>query len=147
MKIPHWLLGLVMIGAVLGGVTIPAQAESKVAQCRRFDQAMMRFGDSLVATNQSERKDPVVHADRLLAVFKTQLKQLEGQKFADAKIRAFQRQAISLNIAAHNDLTHMTNAYEKGDRATFDTYRTRYQQAPPRVGELERQFLKYCGRR
>jgi hypothetical protein len=139
------IVGLAIISSVIGLAATPAKAESKAAQCKRFDQAMIAFTKPLVNTSV-ERSNPVENADRLLKLSSSGLKQLQSHQFSDPKVRGFQQTALNIYVKLHNDLASLADAAEKGDRTTANqSYQGLFTAIQPET-QLKQDYRAYCGR-
>jgi hypothetical protein len=144
-KILKSIVGLAIISTTIGLAATPAKAESKTAQCKRFDQAMNTFAAPISRIGKS-RSNGTAHADQALQVLSTQLKQLQSRQFSDPKIRGFQQSALNIYVEAYNNLASVTDAAERGDRATaISSYQQLLTNAEPEA-RLQKQFVAYCGR-
>jgi hypothetical protein len=145
-KILKSIVGLAIITSSIGLAATPAKAESKAAQCKRFDQTMNAFAKPITSIAKNRSNNPQADADRMISVIGTGLKKLQGSKFSDPKIRGFQQTALNIYVDLHNNLANVADAAERGDRATTITA---YQQLVAGVepeARLQKQFVAYCGR-
>jgi hypothetical protein len=145
MKIYHYCIGLTIISATIGFNGLPAMAESKVSQCKRFDQTMSQFSNQMEAVAKSDKSDPIVYADRVLVTLKRGIEQLKSRKFSDAKIQSFQVEAVNTFVAGYNDLASMANATETNNPKAVQLGYERLKKIAPRTSSLQRQFDRYCG--
>jgi hypothetical protein len=82
----------------------------------------------------------------MLSVLSTQLKQLQSRQFNDPKIRGFQQSALNIYVDLYNNLASVTDAAERGDRATtISSYHKLLAGSQPEA-QLQKQFVAYCGR-
>ncbi len=140
------IVGLVIIGATIGLAATPAKAESKTAQCKRFDQAMNTFAKPITHIGKNRSNNAMTDIDQILRVLSPQLKQLQSRQFSDPKIRGFQQSALNIYVDAYNDLANIADAAEKGDRATaVNAYQQLVTSIQPEA-QLQKQFVAYCGR-
>jgi 16S rRNA C1402 N4-methylase RsmH len=140
------IVGLAIIASSIGLAATPAKAESKTAQCKRFDQAMNTFAKPITSISKNRSNNPMADADQMLSVLSTQLKQLQSRQFSDPKIRGFQQSALNIYVDAYNNLANLTDAAERGDQATtINSYQQLLTSIQPEA-RLQKQFVAYCGR-
>jgi hypothetical protein len=145
-KILKSIVGLAIISSSLAFAATPAQAESKAAQCQRFNQTMNAFAKPISAAYKQRGSNDQANADRLLSVLSTQLKQLQNRQFSDPKIRGFQQSALNIYVGLHNNLADVVDAADRGDRAAaISAYQQLLTGVEPEV-RLQKQFVAYCGR-
>jgi hypothetical protein len=145
-KIRNGLMGLVVMGAAVGLAATPAQAESKVAQCKRFDQAMNSFSQPITSLRANPSSNPKADGDRLLKIMSTELKKLLRHQFSDPKIRGFQQSALNIYVKLHDDFADLADAAERGDQATAkQSYQQLFTAIKPSE-TLYKQFTAYCGK-
>jgi hypothetical protein len=147
-KVLKSIVGLCLISASIGFIASPAQAkaESKVAQCKRFDRAMNTFSQPIVALQSSRTSNPKADGDRLLTVLSTELKKLQRHQFSDPKIRGFQQSALNIYVKLHDDFADLADAAERGDQATAkQSYQQLFTAIKPSE-TLYKQFTAYCGK-
>lgn len=149
MKIRYSLLSLAVVAIALTSQTATANAqpvtESKYSECQRFEAAMVRFNDRFTA-KENDRNTQREMLENLLVVLKTEIKQLEIQKFSDAKIQAFHQQALDSIIAVHNNMTEYLHATDRGDRPTAETAYGNMQLMPYQISDVAKQFESYCNK-
>jgi hypothetical protein len=140
------IVGLAMITSTIGLAATPAQAESKAAQCKRFNQAMTTFAKPITNIARNRSDNPQADADQMLGVLGTGLKQLQSRQFSDPKIRGFQQTALNMYVDLYNNLANLTDAAERGDRATtISAYQQLLTVVEPEA-RLQKQYVAYCGR-
>jgi hypothetical protein len=140
------IVGLAIISSAIGLAASPAQAESKVAQCKRFDQAMNTFSKPIAALRANRSNNPKADGDRLLKIMSTELKKLQRHQFSDPKIRGFQQSALNIYVKLHDDFADLADAAEKGDQATAkQAYQQLFTAIKPST-TLYNQFTSYCGK-
>jgi hypothetical protein len=140
------IVGLAIISSAIGLAATPAQAESKTSQCKRFDQAMVKFSQPITSIAKNRSNNAMADADKMLAATAAGLKQLQSRQFSDPKIRGFQQSALNIYVDLHNNLARLADAAEKGDQATtINAYKQLLTGIEPEV-RLQKQFVAYCGR-
>jgi hypothetical protein len=144
LKINHCFLGLAVVGITVSLSATPVRAESKLSQCKRFNQTMALFTNQMDVVFKNKSGDPVDRVDRALAASEQGLKQIQARKFTDRQIQSFQTQAANLYIDMHNNLVNLVNAAERQDRPTAEQFLQKLRSITPREKQLYQQFAKYC---
>jgi hypothetical protein len=145
-KVIKSIVGLCLISASIGLAASPAKAESKAAQCKRFDQAMTVFGNQFLSVKRGPNRDYSEHVDRLLSTSERALKQFQAQKFSDPTMRGFQQTTLNVFVTVHNDTITVVEAVERRDRnATDRAYKQVLADLQP-LQPLGKKYEAYCGR-
>jgi hypothetical protein len=139
------IVGLVIVGATIGLAAAPAKAESKIAQCKRFDQAMTVFNQQFSSKQETIGQSRTAKLDLLLNNSEKALKQLQSRQFSDPKIRSFQQSALNVFVQFHNDMADATNAIDRQNRPAAETAFKRMLLAENRLKQLDQRFHGYCG--
>ncbi len=145
-KILKSIVGLAIITSAIGLTATPAQAESKAAQCKRFDQAGRVFGQRLYSLRRDPNQNYTANIDRLISNSETGLKQFQAQKFSDPKIRGFQQSTLNIMVQFHNDMITTAESVERRDRAAFTGNYKQMMSALQPLKQLSKQYEAYCGR-
>jgi hypothetical protein len=145
-KILKSIVGLAIITSTIGLAATPAQAESKAAQCKRFDQTMITFTQQLDSAKFDRSQNPSAFFKRWLSTSEKGLKQLQSKQFSNPKIRGFQQTALNIFVDVHNNVIGGAEAFDKRDRAAFENSYQQVSAASKPVIKLRRQFDAYCGR-
>jgi hypothetical protein len=151
MKLRHCLLFFSVSSSLILATSMPARAESKLSQCKRFGQTIEAYADQLVpqilqTVDATSAKTYVAALDKALATSQKGLKKMEGRRFADRQLTSFHTQSINLYTDLHNSFVGMANAVESRDR---DAYRTAAQKLKPillRERQLLKQFSQHCSK-
>ncbi|MBE9028637.1 hypothetical protein IQ266_02550 [filamentous cyanobacterium LEGE 11480] len=142
-KIYQATIGLLLIGSSLSLTTLPAQAESRAAQCQRFDHAMNTFARQL-ATAKKGNRNPISNLNRWLNISEKSLKQLQNKQFSDPQVQAFQQKALDIYVNVHNSMIGIANSVEARDRqAAMLAYGKLFKSIQPEK-QLKRQLSNYC---
>jgi hypothetical protein len=144
-KILKSIVGLAIITSTIGLAATPAKAESKAAQCKRFDQAMTIFGQQLDSIRYDENQSSTANYDRLLSTSKKELKQLQRKQFSDSKIRGFQQRALNTFVNVHNNISNAADAADRNDRAGYERIYAQLKPTIQPIRQLRKEFDKYCG--
>jgi hypothetical protein len=149
LKINHCLLGLTLVGGIISLTAAPVRAESKVSQCKRFDQTMNSFSQQLAPAlklkKTRDREQALSSLDHLLKVSGKGLTQIQARKFTDPKLQSMQDQALGIYTDFHNSFVQITNAVDQNDRALADKGLKMMEPLAPREQKLRGQFRQYCG--
>jgi hypothetical protein len=145
-KILNGLVGLLIISSSIGLAATPAHAESKAAQCQRFNQASRSFGKQLSSIQRDPNQNYSANVDRLLSSSETGLKQFQAQQFSDPKIRGFQQSTLNIMVQFHNDMITTAEAVERNDHAAFARDYKQMMSALQPLKQLSKQYESYCGR-
>jgi spore coat protein CotF len=140
-KILKSIVGLAIITSTIGLAATPAQAESKAAQCKRFDKAMVALTNPHSLINNPSNN--AVSVDQFLGVMSTGLKKLQRSQFSDPKIRGFQQSALNIYADLHDNLISMMEAK---DQATAVSASQQLSSTIEPEAKLKQQFVAYCGR-
>ncbi len=145
-KVLKSIAGLVIIISAIGLTATSAKAESKAAQCKRFDQAGRVFGQRLSSVRRDPNKNYSANIDRWISSSETGLKQFQAQKFSDPKIRGFQQSTLNIMVQFHNDMITTAESIERRDRAAFTGNYKQMMSALQPLKQLNQQYEAYCGR-
>jgi hypothetical protein len=143
-KILKSIVGLAIIGSSLAFAATPAKAESKVAQCRRFGQAVATFGNQLPDVKRDQ--DYSSQMSQWLSASEAGLKQLQSQKFTDPKIRSFQQSTLNVFVQTHNDMISLVESAERRDRSGYMVAAKQIDQDLKAFKPLGKSINAYCGR-
>jgi hypothetical protein len=151
MNMRNCLLSLVVVGTAVGLTALPASAESKLSQCKRFSQTMDTFGKQiwppLKQTMASKTPETYINSlDKTLAASQKGLKQIEGRRFSDRQLQSLQVQTINLYTDVHNSLVGVANAFDNRDRAGIMAAVKPLNSLAERETKLVQQFRKYCSK-
>jgi hypothetical protein len=151
MNMRNCLLSLVVVGTAVGLTALPASAESKLSQCKRFNQTMGTFGNQiwppLKQTMAAKTPEAYINSlDKALAASKKGLKQIENRRFSDRQIQALQLQTANVYIDLHNILVGVANAFENRDRAGVMAAIKPINALADREKKVIQQFQQYCSK-
>ncbi len=149
LKIHHYGLSLLLLAATVSLTADPVRAESKLSQCKRFDQTINRAEQQLApaikqisAAKTAETYTASV--DQLLRLLKQNLKQIEARQFSDRQIQSFQNQTVGLYTDGYNHLVNLINAFDDRDRSRFIQSGKKLDPLAARERKLMQQVHQYC---
>ncbi len=145
-KVLKSIVGLVIVGATIGLAAAPAKAESKAAQCKRFDQAVSSFNKQFSNFKRDPNQPYSANADRFLSNSESAIKRFQAQQFTDPKIRSFQQSTLNSFVQLHNGMVSRAEAGEKHDRQSYTAASQQIEQDVKQLGPLSRKVESYCGR-
>jgi membrane-bound lytic murein transglycosylase len=145
-KVFKSIVGLLIVSSSLAFAATPAKAESKTAQCQRFNQASRSFGKQLSSIQRDPNQNYSANVDRLLSNSETGLKQFQAQQFSDPKIRGFQQSTLNIMVQFHNDMITTAEAVERNDHVAFTRDYKQMMSALQPLKQLSKQYESYCGR-
>jgi hypothetical protein len=149
LKINRCLIGLALVGGIVSLTAAPVRAESKVSQCKRFEQTMNTFSQKMIPALKSVKKgdrDQFINSlDQILRVSDKELKRIQARQFTDPKLQSIQNQALSLYTEFHNGFVQIANAADQNDRPTAEKGLKAIKSLIPQEAKLRQQFNQYCG--
>jgi hypothetical protein len=140
------IVGLAIITSTIGLAAAPAKAESKAAQCKRFDQAVSSFNKQFSNFKRDPNQPYSANADRFLSNSESAIKRFQAQQFTDPKIRSFQQSTLNSFVQLHNGMVSRAEAGEKHDRQSYIAASQQIEQDVKQLGPLSRKVESYCGR-
>jgi hypothetical protein len=145
-KIFKSIVGLVIVGAAIGLAAAPAKAESKAAQCKRFEQVGQTFNKQFLGVKRDPNRNYSENINRLVNTSEKALKQFQAQKFSDPKIRGFQQTSLNVFVRFHNGMITTAEAYERNDRPAADRAYKQMMSELEALRPLGKQYDAYCSR-
>jgi hypothetical protein len=146
------LIGLCLISSTLTLAATPTQAapakESKASQCKRFEQAVLSYGNSLSpkGLNAIKGKTYSDRMDQLLAKSEASAKRLQAHRFSDPKIQRYHQATLDITVAIHNNFVALVNAVETRDSAGINQVGSDFQSMfnSPELKQLDKAMRSYC---
>jgi hypothetical protein len=145
-KVLKSIVGLVIISSAIGLAAAPAKAESKAAQCQRFNHAMVDFDRQFAGVHYESGQNPTENVNQILDVSAAALKQLQSRKFSDPKVRGLQQTALNIYVRLHNNMVDMRDGFAQGDHAAATQAYKQYATNLKSRSALKQKFATDCTR-
>ncbi len=143
-KVLKSIVGLAIITSTIVLAATPAKAESKLAQCQRFDQAMTLLRQQINRIEYDQNQTSRANYNRLLGTSKKRLKQFQRHQFSDLKIRSFQQRTVNTWVNVHKNISSAADAADRDDRVSYEDLYVQLMPTIQLIRTLRQDFDNYC---